>query len=90
VRAALDVDGGQVRLAVDDDGPGIPEEDRERVFAPFFRRRGGAGAPTGHGLGLALVRQVARYHGGDAVCRANPRGAGARFEITLPRAPAAS
>jgi signal transduction histidine kinase len=84
VQAALEVDGPRVRLLVDDDGPGIPEEDRERVFAPFFRRRGGAGAPSGHGLGLALVRQVARYHGGDAVCRGNPRGAGARFEITLP------
>ena len=84
VRATLEVRDGHARLAVDDDGPGIPEEDRERVFAPFFRRRGGAGAPSGHGLGLALVRQVARYHGGDAVCLANPRGAGARFEITLP------
>lgn len=84
VRAAIEIDGAQARLVVDDDGPGIPEEDRERVFAPFFRRRGGAGAPSGHGLGLALVRQVARYHGGDAVCRANPRGVGARFELTLP------
>jgi len=84
VRASLEVAGTQVRLSIDDDGPGIPEEDRERVFAPFFRRRGGAGAPSGHGLGLALVRQVARYHGGDAVCRENPHGPGARFEITLP------
>lgn len=84
VRAALSIDGSQARLAVDDDGPGIPEEDRERVFAPFFRRPGRAGAPSGHGLGLALVRQVARYHGGDAVCLANPRGVGARFQVTLP------
>jgi signal transduction histidine kinase len=86
VRAAIAVDGTNARLSVDDDGPGIPEEDRERVFAPFFRRRGGAGAPSGHGLGLALVRQVARYHGGDAACLGNPRGPGARFEITLPLA----
>ena len=84
VRATIAVDGNQARLTIDDEGPGIPEEDRERVFAPFYRRPGGAGAPSGHGLGLALVRQVARYHGGDAVCHANPAGAGARFEITLP------
>lgn len=87
VRAAVTVVGGQARLAVEDEGPGIPEEDRERVFAPFFRRRGGSGMPAGHGLGLALVRQVARYHGGEAVCQANPRGPGARFEITLPLTP---
>lgn len=84
VRATIAVDGTQACLTIDDDGPGIPEEDRERVFAPFYRRPGGAGAPSGHGLGLALVRQVARYHGGEAVCRANPGGAGARFEIRLP------
>jgi signal transduction histidine kinase len=86
VRAAISVVGREARLAVEDDGPGIPEEDRERVFAPFFRRPGGAGAPSGHGLGLALVRQVARYHGGDTVCLPNPGGAGARFQITLPLA----
>ena len=86
VRATIERRGGEAHLMVDDDGPGIPAEDRERVFAPFFRRRGDAGAPAGHGLGLALVRQVARYHGGDATCGANPRGPGARFEIRLPLA----
>jgi signal transduction histidine kinase len=71
-----------VVIAVEDRGPGIPEEDRERIFAPFYRRPGHIGVP-GHGLGLALVRQVARYHGGDA--RHVPRdGGGSRFEVSLP------
>jgi signal transduction histidine kinase len=74
-----------VVIAVEDRGPGIPEEDRERIFAPFYRRPGHIGVP-GHGLGLALVRQVARYHGGDA--RHVPRdGGGSRFEVSLPVTP---
>lgn len=83
VRAALAVEGPQVRLSVEDDGPGIPAEDRERVFAPFFRLSSAGGATPGHGMGLAFVRQVARYHGGDATCRAGA-GGGSRFEVTLP------
>jgi signal transduction histidine kinase len=73
-------------VAVEDSGPGIPEEDREKIFAPFYRRPDRSAAP-GHGLGLALVRQVARYHGGDA--RHVPRpGGGSRFEVSLPVSPA--
>jgi len=78
-------------LAVEDRGPGVPVEDEDRIFAPFFRRAtaGGATQPAGHGLGLALVRQVARYHGGEVVYR--PRtGGGSRFEVTLPEDGAAS
>jgi signal transduction histidine kinase len=87
VRALIEPGPAEVLIAVEDRGPGIPEEDRERIFAPFYRR-GGAGAVPGHGLGLALVRQVARYHGGDA--RHVPReGGGSRFEVSLPwRTPA--
>lgn len=67
-------------LLVSDQGPGVPEAKRERVFEPFFHadpsEDGG-----GVGLGLYLVRQIARAHGGDAVCLASDRGA--LFEITL-------
>jgi signal transduction histidine kinase len=55
-------------LRVCDAGPGVPEAERERVFEPFYRRTGSA---QGAGLGLALVRQIARRHGGEARCEGN-------------------
>lgn len=71
---------------VDDDGPGLPESDRERVFEPFFR---GSAAQQlripGHGLGLALIRHIAEAHGGRATF-VDKAGRGARLEIRLPRA----
>jgi signal transduction histidine kinase len=57
--------GGAVELTVCDHGPGIPDAEREDVFRPF-RRVGGMEASAGAGLGLALVRQIARRHGGEA------------------------
>ncbi len=57
--------GGSIELTVCDHGPGIPDAEREDAFRPF-RRIGGPEASTGAGLGLALVRQIARRHRGDA------------------------
>jgi signal transduction histidine kinase len=59
---------GLVHLTVVDRGGGVPKDERERVFEPFYRAgKADAGeAPAGTGLGLALVRQIARRHGGDA------------------------
>jgi signal transduction histidine kinase len=57
--------GADVRIAVSDNGPAIPAAQRERLFEPFYRRQQG-GENIGAGLGLALVRQIARRHGGDA------------------------
>ena len=57
---------GEIRVC--DAGPGVPEAERERVFEPFYRRLGSA---QGAGLGLALVRQIARRHGGEARCEGN-------------------
>jgi len=72
---------------VEDDGPGVPESERERIFAPFYRSPGlRIPGDTGLGLGLALVRQVARYHGGDVVYIAR-QPTGRRFEVRLPVGP---
>jgi signal transduction histidine kinase len=74
----------QAVIAVEDDGPGVPESERERIFAPFYRLPGPRSpGDTGLGLGLALVRQVARYHGGDVTYIAR-QPTGSRFEVRLP------
>ena len=79
--------GPRVVLTVDDDGAGIPEDQRERVFERFVRldeaRSRDAG---GSGLGLAIVREIVRAHGGEATATASALG-GARFSISLPAAP---
>ncbi len=85
IRLATGVDGPWAWLAVDDAGPGIPEEDREKVFERFWRsdqRR--ARAEGRSGLGLAIVRQIAETHGGEARLAANTRG-GSTFTLWLPR-----
>ena len=71
------------RLCFADRGPGVPEQERERIFAPFYRPVGiGERSDGGVGLGLALVRQIARHHGGEVRCV--PRdGGGTCFEVTL-------
>jgi signal transduction histidine kinase len=80
VRVDLRRDGGYAVLDVIDAGPGIPEAERERVFTPFYRLAGDA---AGTGLGLSLVRQIARLHGGDAVVVDRPQ-ASSCFRVTLP------
>ena len=74
--------GAEARISVSDRGPGVPEEERERIFAPFYRPAGMRERGEGVGLGLYLVRQIARRHRGDARCEA-AEGGGARFVVTL-------
>ena len=76
-------DGGCAVIEVRDHGPGIPEAEREKIFAPFYRLQGSAETGRGNGLGLALVRQIARSHGGDVQCLAAD-GGGSLFRVTLP------
>ncbi|MBY0395354.1 MAG: HAMP domain-containing histidine kinase [Thermoleophilia bacterium] len=59
---------------VADDGPGIPEGERERVFAPFYRLGGVGTPPSGDGLGLAICRELARRRGGTVVLDGRPGG----------------
>jgi len=89
VEARVEASAGRARLRVSDRGPGVPEGERERIFAPFYRASSGGGEVPGSGLGLALVRQIARRHGGEARCL--PReGGGSTFEVDLPAAGAAT
>lgn len=68
-------------LVVADRGPGVPPEERERIFEPFYRPAGHAeGLDGGVGLGLALVREIARWHGATARHEARP-GGGSRFVV---------
>ena len=73
---------GKARIAVSDRGPGVPEAERERIFEPFYRLAGVQSGNEGVGLGLALVRQIARHHGGEARCLARA-GGGSVFEVNL-------
>ncbi|HMN94205.1 MAG TPA: ATP-binding protein [Hydrogenophaga sp.] len=75
--------GGGISLAVEDRGPGVPAEHRDRIFEPFFRLPGSSEREGGVGLGLALVRTIAERHGGRVRCDAR-EGGGARFVLTLP------
>jgi two-component system OmpR family sensor kinase len=73
---------GEARFWVHDDGPGIPPEDRERIFERFVRGSGGLRS-RGAGLGLAIVRAIAAAHGGRVALETSP-GAGTRFTIVVP------
>ena len=77
----------QIHLHVDDDGPGIPPEAREKVFEPFCRLDESRTADTGGaGLGLAIVQRIARLHDGKVRVDDGPLG-GARFTLSLPAMP---
>ncbi len=76
--------GGPVRVVIDDDGPGIPETELERVFAPFYRVEASRNRETGGtGLGLAVARSAVRAHGGDITLK-NRADGGLRVTVVLP------
>lgn len=87
-------DATSFRITVDDDGPGIPASEHERLFQPFTRMdRSRDRATGGFGMGLAIVRQIAVWHGGSARIGVSPTG-GARivieWQVSAPGGPAAA
>jgi signal transduction histidine kinase len=91
-RARVTLESGEDRaiVTVEDDGPGIPEGEREKVFAPFYRLEGSRNRDTGGvGLGLAVARTTAREHGGDVTLGIGEAG-GLRARLELPVSPASA
>jgi len=80
IRAHQGIDGEErfVEVLVDDDGPGIPADARERIFEPFFTTKA-----QGSGLGLSIVNAIVDQHGGSVRAEASPNG-GARMVLRLP------
>jgi two-component system, OmpR family, sensor kinase len=76
-------DAGTLRVRVLDRGPGVAQQDLKTIFEPFFRSSGTEKDVEGHGLGLAIARQVVQQHGGT-IGAANRDGGGLRVEIALP------
>jgi two-component system OmpR family sensor kinase len=74
--------GGYLQVQIVDDGPGVPEHQRDRIFERFVRLDPGK---PGHGLGLAIARRIARQHHGDLTCDLKPNGAS--FTLHLPSQP---
>ena len=81
------LDDGDARIAVSDQGPGLPAGEDERVFERFVRGRAAGSRTGGSGLGLAIVRALAERWGGSAMICNRPEG-GARAEVRLPAAAA--
>jgi signal transduction histidine kinase len=78
IEVELSAENGSIEVAVADTGPGITEEERERIFRPFWSRDGG-----GTGLGLAIARELALALGGEIRLASEP-GRGSRFVLVLP------
>ena len=83
---SLGPDGDKLRIDIDDDGPGIPIELREKVFAPFFRIDASRNRTYGGmGLGFSVARSIVRTHGGEVALSTSPLN-GLRATVWLPRA----
>jgi signal transduction histidine kinase len=77
VKVTAKKENGQLEIAVEDSGSGVPEELREKIFEPFVSSRS-----NGSGLGLAIAREIIEAHGGTLLCV--NASIGARFEIRIP------
>jgi len=75
--------GAMAIVSVEDRGPGVPPDQRERIFEPFYRLPGASEREGGVGLGLSLVKTIVERHGGQIRCESR-EGGGARFVVELP------
>jgi signal transduction histidine kinase len=82
IRGWVDVAHRSCRVSVEDNGPGVPESVRERIFQPFFTTRS-----QGTGLGLAIVQKIVVMHNGRVAVH-DARGGGASIQISIPTADA--
>lgn len=84
-RVAISQDGAAITASIEDDGPGIPEEEMERVFSPFYRLESSRARETGgHGLGLTVARAAIRAHGGE-ITIANLQPKGLQVRVVIPK-----
>jgi signal transduction histidine kinase len=84
IRLSAERDADHVALIVDDEGPGIPEADLQRIFERFYRVDKARSRETGGtGLGLSIVKHLVGLHGGDVRAENRP-GGGARFVVRIP------
>lgn len=83
VDIAISTTNGNVTIAIRDHGPGVPEDEKEAIFAPFFRGSRAVGKNDGHGLGLAIAKRTIEAHGGN-ISASNLAEGGLCVEIFLP------
>ncbi|MFM9926433.1 ATP-binding protein [Variovorax sp. H27-G14] len=89
-RVRLFTDGADAVVEISDRGPGLPADELERVFKPFYRSpQALASRAAGSGLGLAVCRSIARAHGGDVVLKSGPHGLLAQVRVPLALEPEA-
>ena len=86
VHVSINGEYSEAILSIVDNGPGIPEAEREKVFQRFYRILG-HGDSEGSGLGLAIVREICWAHGGKITLSANGNDCGLAVKVTLPLAP---
>lgn len=89
IRVTAARNGEALVTEISDEGPGIPEADRERIFDPFYRVHAGD-RKSGTGLGLSICRGIVAAHGGEIRADANPAGRGTLIRIRMPQPPGAS
>ena len=89
VQLSSELVGSRLLLRVRDHGPGIPDEDKQRIFERFQRLQDGGRGPDGSGLGLSIVQLIAEQHGGEARVE-DAEGGGALFTLSIPISPDAA